>query len=120
MMFEYSDIFALIKSQVIESPTNSVIDEGALGQLMDMGFSMNGSKRALTAVGGSNVEAAMEWVFPQKVDPDFNDPLPEGNISGSSAGTSSNNSVSMKTVKMLSCHLLRTWVVLQLIKYERQ
>jgi len=39
------------------------INEGALCQLMDMGFSMNGCKRALTAVGGSDVEAAMNWVF---------------------------------------------------------
>jgi ubiquitin carboxyl-terminal hydrolase 5/13 len=45
------------------APAASIIDEGALGQLMDMGFTMNGCKRALMAVGGSNVEAAMNWVF---------------------------------------------------------
>lgn len=44
-----------------------VIDEAALVQLMDMGFSMNSCKRALTAVGGSNVEAAMGWVFEHNV-----------------------------------------------------
>jgi ubiquitin carboxyl-terminal hydrolase 5/13 len=43
--------------------TGPEINEGALCQLMDMGFSMNGCKRALTAVGGSDVEAAMNWVF---------------------------------------------------------
>ncbi|GAX24776.1 ubiquitin carboxyl-terminal hydrolase 5/13 [Fistulifera solaris] len=53
------------------------IDEGALSQLMDMGFSMNSCKRALHAVGGSDVEAAMGWVFEHNNDPDFNDPLPE-------------------------------------------
>ncbi|KAL7556078.1 hypothetical protein ACA910_004627 [Epithemia clementina (nom. ined.)] len=54
----------------------AVLDKNALAQLMDMGFSLNSSKRALTAVGGSSVEAAMEWVFEHNNDPDFNDPLP--------------------------------------------
>lgn len=53
------------------------IDAGVLGQLVDMGFSMNGCKRALTAVGGSDVEAAMNWVFEHNMDPDFNADLPE-------------------------------------------
>ena len=89
------------------APAAPAIDEGALGQLMDMGFSMNGCKRALAAVGGSNVEAAMNWVFEHNMDPDFNDPLPEGNTSGSSAGTSSNSDVDggvvMSLVENLGC-----------------
>jgi ubiquitin carboxyl-terminal hydrolase 5/13 len=44
-----------------------VIDEAAISQLMDMGFSLNSCKRALVAVGGSNVEAAMGWVFEHNV-----------------------------------------------------
>ena len=44
-----------------------VIDEAAVAQLMDMGFSMNSCKRALLAVGGNNVEAAMGWVFEHNV-----------------------------------------------------
>ncbi len=59
------------------TPPQVQIDEGALGQLMDMGFGMNGCKRALNAVGGSNVETAMNWIFEHNSDPDFNDPLPE-------------------------------------------
>lgn len=55
----------------------SEIDENAICQLMDMGFTLNGCKRALTAVGGSDLEAAMNWVFEHSMDPDFNDPLPE-------------------------------------------
>jgi ubiquitin carboxyl-terminal hydrolase 5/13 len=39
-----------------------VLDESALAQLMDMGFTLNSCKRALNAVGGSDVEAAMTWV----------------------------------------------------------
>uniref|UniRef100_A0A7S4S7S3 Ubiquitin carboxyl-terminal hydrolase n=1 Tax=Ditylum brightwellii TaxID=49249 RepID=A0A7S4S7S3_9STRA len=63
-----------------------VIDEGALGQLMDMGFSMNGCKRALVKVGGSDVEAAMNWIFEHNMDPDFNDPLPEADSSSGGGG----------------------------------
>lgn len=44
-----------------KSPT-ALIDEIALSQLMDMGFSLNSCKRALVAVGGNSVEAAMGWV----------------------------------------------------------
>jgi len=70
------------------APAAPAIDEGALSQLMDMGFHMNGCKRALLAVGGSNVEAAMNWVFEHNADADFNDPLPEGGPSGSAAAPS--------------------------------
>ena len=84
---------------VASSPT---IDEGALSQLMDMGFNMNGCKRALLAVGGSNVEAAMAWVFDHNMDPDFNDPLPEG--SGAPATSSDvDEGVVMSLVENLGC-----------------
>jgi len=63
------------------------IDEGALVQLMDMGFSMNGCKRALTTVGGSDVEAAMNWIFEHNQDPDFNDPMPEADASAPASTT---------------------------------
>jgi hypothetical protein len=53
------------------------IDETALNQMMEMGCSINGSKRALLAVGGADVEVAMNWVFEHSDDPDFNDPLTE-------------------------------------------
>jgi len=49
------------------SAPSTTIDEAALSQLMDMGFSLNSCKRALNAVGGSNVEAAMGWVFEHNV-----------------------------------------------------
>jgi len=60
------------------------ISEAALGQLMDMGFGVNGCKRALTAVGGSDAEAAMNWIFEHNMDPDFNDPLPKPNAAAPS------------------------------------
>ncbi len=78
------------------------IDEGALGQLMDMGFSMNGCQRALLAVGGSNVEAAMNWIFEHNSDPDFNDP-PEQPTATSSAGSSVDEGVVESLVTNLGC-----------------
>eukprot|EP00535_Pseudo-nitzschia_heimii_P007119 CAMPEP_0197174194 /NCGR_PEP_ID=MMETSP1423-20130617/821_1 /TAXON_ID=476441 /ORGANISM="Pseudo-nitzschia heimii, Strain UNC1101" /LENGTH=814 /DNA_ID=CAMNT_0042623097 /DNA_START=147 /DNA_END=2591 /DNA_ORIENTATION=- len=66
------------------------IDDVALGQLIDMGFSMNGCKRALTAVGGSNSEAAMNWIFEHSMDPDFNDPFPEPSSATSSKSSDGN------------------------------
>ena len=68
---------------LITTQTSPSIDETALNQMMEMGCSINGSKRALLAVGGSDVEAAMNWVFEHSDDPDFNDPLPEEDVTES-------------------------------------
>lgn len=43
------------------------INEAAVSQLMEMGFSRNSCIRALTSVGGSDVEQAMGWVFEHNV-----------------------------------------------------
>ena len=51
-------------------------DETIVAQLMTMGFSENGCKRAAVAVGNTNAEAAAEWVFAHMEDADFNEPLP--------------------------------------------
>ena len=48
-------------------PAATTINEIALAQLMDMGFSLNSCKRALIAGGGNDVEAAMGWVFEHNV-----------------------------------------------------
>jgi ubiquitin carboxyl-terminal hydrolase 5/13 len=108
------------------------IDEAALAQLMDMGFTLNSCKRALTAVGGSDVEAAMTWVrehsvvvrwklvarshdsldlclwqvFEHNMDPDFNDPLPEPSESQGGTGatdTGVDESVVQSLVDSLGC-----------------
>jgi ubiquitin carboxyl-terminal hydrolase 5/13 len=72
---------------------------------MDMGFTMNGCKRALVAVGGSNVEAAMNWVFEHNMDPDFNDPLPDGGAAApaSSCGSDVDEGVVASLVENLGC-----------------
>lgn len=83
------------------------IDESALAQLMDMGFGFNGCQRALTAVGGSDVQAAMNWVFEHSTDPDFNDPLPEPGAAAAAptAGSDSgvDDGVVMSLVENLGC-----------------
>jgi len=78
------------------------VDENALSQLIDMGFSFNGCKRALLAVGGSDVQSAMNWVFEHNSDPDFNDPVPEpGGASAPKAGI--DDGVVMSLVENLGC-----------------
>jgi ubiquitin carboxyl-terminal hydrolase 5/13 len=78
-----------------------VIDEAGVSQLMDMGFSLNSCKRALLAVGGSNVEAAMGWVFEHNEDPDFNDPIPEPTQGAPAAGAASDSGVDEGVVQSL-------------------
>ncbi|CAL6422145.1 unnamed protein product [Bathycoccus prasinos] len=49
-------------------------DDAIVAQLVAMGFSENGSKRAAIATSNASAEVAMEWVFTHSEDPDFNDP----------------------------------------------
>ena len=81
------------------------IDEDALARLMDMGFSFHGCSRALTAVGGSDIEAAMNWVFEHSTDPDFNDPIPEVAVGFTTTGDDSgvDEGVVMSLVENLGC-----------------
>ena len=83
------------------APGKPEINEAALGQLMDMGFGMNGCKRALMAVGGSDPEAAMNWIFEHNMDPDFNDPLPEAG--GATTAEGADDAVVMSLVESLGC-----------------
>ena len=87
---------------VAPAPAAPPIDEVALAQLMDMGFSLNSCKRALTAVGGSNVEAAMGWVFEHNTDPDFNDPMPE-DAGGAASASGVDEGVVQTLVASLGC-----------------
>lgn len=72
------------------SPSSEVTaDEGIVAQLMSMGFSENGSKRAALATHNSDAEVAMGWVFEHMEDPDFNDPIVSGGGQGSAVQPSS-------------------------------
>ncbi|UJR35555.1 hypothetical protein I4U23_028308 [Adineta vaga] len=56
------------------STSNVHVNEVLLQQLVDMGFSTEGCKRALINTGNSDIEAAMNWVFEHQTDPDFDTP----------------------------------------------
>lgn len=60
-------------------------DDTIVAQLVSMGFSENGSKRAALAVGNSGADAAADWVFAHMEDPDFNAPLPPPGAATASA-----------------------------------
>ncbi|KAF1333517.1 Ubiquitin carboxyl-terminal hydrolase, partial [Globisporangium splendens] len=83
------------------SSASSVVtpDDSLVAQLVSMGFSENGCKRAAIATGNADPETAMEWIFSHMEDPDFNDPpvLEQG-----SSAASSNESFNMEHVSMLS------------------
>ncbi|OWZ19888.1 Ubiquitin carboxyl-terminal hydrolase [Phytophthora megakarya] len=79
------------------SSTPDIADEVLVAQLVSMGFSENGCKRAAIATGNSNAEAAMEWIFSHMEDPDFNDPpAPSGSATKAEA-----DSVDMEHVSNL-------------------
>lgn len=49
-------------------------DPMIVAQLVSMGFSENGCKRAAIATKNASADVAMNWVFEHMSDPDFNDP----------------------------------------------
>lgn len=80
------------------SPASVTPDEALVAQLVSMGFSENGCKRAAVATGNSNAEAAMEWIFSHMEDSDFNDPL----VDSAATATASDDSFNMDQVEMLT------------------
>jgi ubiquitin carboxyl-terminal hydrolase 5/13 len=51
-------------------------DEVLVAQLVSMGFSEHGCRRAALATRNGGAEACMEWVLAHMADADFNDPIP--------------------------------------------
>ena len=70
-----------------------------------MGFSSKGCRRALLAVGGSDTNAAMNWVVEHSMVPDFNNPLPEPTVSSEGVNRNScvDEGVVMSLVENLGC-----------------
>eukprot|EP00884_Botryococcus_braunii_P007895 jgi/Botrbrau1/17106/Bobra.0157s0009.1 len=69
-----------------QSPMDTTTADDSLStmivtELMSMGFSENGSRRAVAATKGGNTQVAMDWVLSHMEDPDFNDPLPAAGAS---------------------------------------
>ena len=69
-------------------------DEGLVEQLVSMGFSENGCRRAAVATSNTDADAAMNWILEHMDDADFNDPLPTSSTSTSAVtgGTSETSS----------------------------
>ena len=74
-------------------------DDSIVAQLVAMGFSENGSKRAAIATSNAGAEVAMEWVFAHSEDPDFNDP--PVTKTDSSKNENKTNSVSAEALSQL-------------------
>lgn len=74
-------------------------DDSLVAQLVSMGFSENGCKRAAIATKNGNAEVAMEWIFSHMEDPDFNDPPVQQQQSASSGGSGA--SFNMEHVSIL-------------------
>lgn len=78
------------------------INEEAVAQLMDMGFSRNGCIRALVTVGG-DPEAAMNWILEHSFDDNFNDPVDLGGAASATSNDGMDEGVVMSLVENLGC-----------------
>ena len=76
-------------------------DPAIVTQLVSMGFSENGSRRAAGATRNAGAEPAMEWVFAHMEDPDFNDPYVPKAEAVQSAVPGSDPAASAEAVAML-------------------
>ncbi|KAI0554648.1 ubiquitin carboxyl-terminal hydrolase 14 [Xylaria curta] len=71
-------------------------NEGALDQLMAMGFPRNRCEKALHATGNSDANVAMEWLFAHMEDEGIDDPLVI-----TSTGASGSNGADPEKIEML-------------------
>ncbi len=79
-----------------------VADESLVGQLVSMGFSENGSRRAALATHNADTETAMNWVLEHMEDPDFNEPPPVSSSATSSIAAHAHPAIDVESVMMLS------------------
>jgi ubiquitin carboxyl-terminal hydrolase 5/13 len=78
-----------------------VMDESLVENLMSMGFSENGCRRAAIATKNADVETAMNWIMEHMEDPDFNSPAVLPSSNSASATVSSHPPVDQESVQML-------------------
>jgi ubiquitin carboxyl-terminal hydrolase 5/13 len=93
-------------STAAAAPEAFVPDASLVEQLMGMGFSENGCKRAAIATRNADAETAMNWIFEHMEDADFNDPpaLPSAGgaaVSGASAAAGAAAAVSVDPEAMM-------------------
>ncbi|CAH1772608.1 unnamed protein product [Owenia fusiformis] len=70
-----------------EEPPAVQIDEAVVSQLADMGFAVEGCKRAVFHTNNTGVEAAMNWVMEHMGDPDFAAPFQVPGTKGAKASS---------------------------------
>ena len=59
-----------------EAPKEEIYENAeVVAQLMEMGFSKEGCRRAVHQTKNAGIDAAMAWVMEHMGDPDFNTPL---------------------------------------------
>ena len=88
-------------SNVNASPTAITADDTIVAQLVAMGFSENGSKRAAIATSNAGAEVAMEWVLAHSDDPDFNEPPTTTDTSKFNDKSTNAASVSVEAISQL-------------------
>ena len=88
-------------SNVNASPTAITADDTIVAQLVAMGFSENGSKRAAIATSNAGAEIAMEWVLAHSDDPDFNEPPTTTDTSKFNDKSTNAASVSVEAISQL-------------------
>ncbi|XP_052819393.1 ubiquitin carboxyl-terminal hydrolase 5-like [Mya arenaria] len=71
------------------------IDEGTVAQLVDMGFPLEGCKKAVFHTGNMGVEVAMNWVMTHMEDPDFGMPFVPPGAKKSTSFTPNEEAVAM-------------------------
>ncbi|XP_053379534.1 ubiquitin carboxyl-terminal hydrolase 5-like [Mercenaria mercenaria] len=71
------------------------IDEATVSQLVDMGFPIEGCKKAVYHTGNSGVEPAMNWVMEHMEDPDFGMPFEVPGAKKSSSFTPNEEALAM-------------------------
>lgn len=76
-------------------------DEGLVVELISMGFSENGCRRAAFATKNANTEAALNWILEHMEDPDFNEPF-DPTANSKKASKSTTNSIDEEFVTLMS------------------
>lgn len=79
-----------------------VPDAAIVSQLMGMGFSENGSKRAAIATKNASAEASIDWVFSHMEDANFNDAIEVAQLEREAPGNVSSSSVQVDTEAVAS------------------
>ena len=90
-----SKLLIILQFHFILKEQSIIPDPEIVRQLTDMGFSLEGCKKAAFHTKNAGVEAAMNWVLEHSGDPDFSFPFvnPSGAVAGASVtGNSSTSS----------------------------